>query len=325
MAVNREKAMRIVVFGTGGAGGYFGAQLARAGEDVVFIARGEHLNAIRTNGLRIETPEGAIVIQPTQATDDPKQVTDADVVLVGVKAWQVRDAAESIKPMMRPSTFVVPLQNGVEAAAQMMEVLTPDSVLGGLCGTLSWVIGPGQIRCVSPVGPGNFIRFGELDKRPSGRCEALRQAFERAGVVVEVPVDIQKALWEKFMMVTSFGGMGAITRAPIGTIRTVPETRRLLEACVREIDVVARARQIALADTAVADTMKYLDTVPPPNGTTSLQRDITNGKPSELEFWNGAVVRLGRQAGVQTPVHEAIYSFLLAQELRARGKVTFAT
>src|SRR5262249_45606402 len=179
-----DKAMRIVVFGTGGAGGYFGARLAQAGEDVVFIARGEHLNAIRSNGLRVETPDGLIVIHPAQATDAPQQVTDADVVLVGVKAWQVRDAAESIKPMMRPSTFVVPLQNGVEAAAQMTEVLTPSNVLGGLCGTLSWVIGPGQIRCIS-TGPGNFIKFGELDRQPSKRCEALSQAFERAGVNVE--------------------------------------------------------------------------------------------------------------------------------------------
>src|SRR5262252_5702766 len=123
--------MRIVVFGTGGAGGFFGARLAQAGEDVVFIARGEHLKAIRSNGLSVETPDGPMVIHPAQATDDPKQVTDADVVLVGVKAWQVRDAAEGIRPMMRPSTFVVPLQNGVEAAAQMSEVLTPNSVLGG--------------------------------------------------------------------------------------------------------------------------------------------------------------------------------------------------
>ena len=313
--------MRIVVFGAGGAGGYFGAQLTRAGADVIFIARGDHLSAIRKHGLCIESPAGEAAFRPTLATDDPTQVGKADVVLVGVKAWQVTQAAEAIRPMIGPETFVVPLQNGVEAPSQLAAALGSEHVLGGLCGTFSWVTAPGRIRS---VGAGNYIKFAELDNRPSDRAEQLRRVFERAGVNAEIPSDIHKALWQKFLLVTSFGGVGAVTRAPIGIIRTIPETRRLLEQCMQEVLALARARQVALADTVVADTMTVVDSLAA-RGTTSLQRDIMDGKPSELEFWNGAVVRLARDVEVATPLHEFIYQCLLPQEMQARGKVKFPT
>jgi len=311
--------MRIAIFGTGGAGGYFGAQLARAGQDVIFIARGEHLQAIHTQGLRVETSKGEIVIHPAQATDDPAQVGVVDSVIVGVKTWQVTDAARAMQPMIGPETFVVPLQNGVEAPSQLAGVLGVEHVLGGLCGTMSWIVGPGHIRS---IGEAHFIKFGELDKRPSERAEQLRQAFERAGVKVEVPSDIHVALWEKLLFVVSFGGVGAVTRAPIGVIRTLPETRWQLEQCMREIFAVAHARQIALSDGIIEKSMMFIDSLAP-SGTTSLQRDIAEGKPSELEAWNGAVVRLGLGVGVATPLHEFIYHTLLPLELRARGKVQF--
>lgn len=311
--------MRIAIYGTGGAGGYFGAQLAKAGEEVVFIARGEHLRAIREQGLRIESTAGDLVIQPTLATNDPAEVGNVDVVLLGVKAWQVSDAAHAMRPMIGPGTVAVPLQNGVEAASQLAAVLGAEHVLGGLCGTFSWVIAPGRIRS---IGTSHFIKFGELDNQPSERTERLRRAFEGAGVRVEVPSDIHKALWEKFLMVTSFGGVGAVTRAPIGVLRAMPETRRLLERCMQEVLGVARAHRIALEDTIVADTAARLDSLAA-NATTSLQRDIAEGRPSELETWNGAVVRLARERDVATPVHEFIYHSLLPLDRRARGQVTF--
>jgi 2-dehydropantoate 2-reductase len=309
--------MRIAVFGTGGAGGYFGAQLALGGEDVVFIARGDHLRAIRATGLRLETPSGETIVR-TIATDNPTEVGTVDAVLVGVKAWQVTDAAIAIYPIVGPDTVVVPLQNGVEAATELAAVLG-SSTLGGMCGTLSFIAGPGHIRS---VGGRNFIKFGELHNEPSERVERLRQCFSHAKVSVEVPPNIVRALWDKFLLITSFGGVGSITRAPIGVTRTIPETRRLLEQCLEEALAVAKARGVAMEDAVVADTMKYYDTLPP-NGTTSLQRDITDGKMTELEYWNGAVVRLGREVGVPTPTHHFIYSCLLPFELRARGKITF--
>jgi 2-dehydropantoate 2-reductase len=307
--------MRIAVFGTGGAGGYFGAQLALAGETVIFIARGDHLRAIKAAGLRLETPSGETVIR-AEATDNPAEAGHADVVLVGVKAWQVTDAANAIRPLVGPDTVVVPLQNGVEAAGELAAVVGPHT-LGGLCGTLSFVAGPGHVRS---MGGQNFIKFGELDNKPSERVERLRQCFAQAKVSVEVPANIVKALWDKFLMVTTFGGVGAITRSPIGVMRAVPESRRLLERCLEETLAVAKARDIPMAGSTVTDMMKFYDSLPV-NGTTSLQRDIADGKQSELDYWTGAVVRLGREAAVPTPTHQFIYDCLLPSELRARGKI----
>jgi 2-dehydropantoate 2-reductase len=312
--------MRIAMYGTGGVGGYFGAQLARAGEDVVFIARGAHLDAIRAEGLRVETPKGEIAIHPAQATDDPAQIGVVDAIFVCVKTWQVLEAARAMRPMIGPQTVVVPLQNGVEAAAQLGAVLGAERVLGGLCGTLSFVAGPGRIRS---MGEAHFVKLGELDNRPSERAERLRAAFERAGVKVEIPADIGQALWSKFVLVVSFGGVGAATRAPLGVLRSVPETRALLEQSLNEAVAVGRTRGIGLPDAIVANTLAFLDSMPA-GATTSLQRDIADGKPSELEAWTGAAVRLGRAAGTATPTHDFIYASLLPSERRARGEIEYA-
>jgi 2-dehydropantoate 2-reductase len=312
--------MRIAIYGTGGAGGYFGARLANAGEDVAFIARGEHLRAIRSNGLHVETPSGELVVHPAEATDDPAEVGPVDAVLVGLKAWQVTDAARAMQPMIGPETIVVPLQNGVEAHEHLAAVLGDGPVLGGTCGTISYVVAPGRIRS---IGGTNFVRFGELDNRSSERAERLRRAFESAGVGAEIPPDIHVAIWEKFLFVVSFGGLGAVTRAPLGILRAMPETRPMLETCMREIFDVGRKRGVALADGTVERAVAFLDSLAE-TATTSLHRDICDGKPSELEAWNGAVVRLGREAGVATPLHEYIYHSLLPLERRARGSVQFA-
>ena len=311
--------MRILIYGAGGAGGYFGAQLARAGEDVIFLARGAHLQAIKRDGLRIDTPEGEIVIQPAQATDNPADVGKVDVVILGVKAWQVMEAAEAMRPVIGPDTFVVPLQNGVDAPAELAAVLGAEHVAGGTCATISWLTAPGRIRSVMST---NFIRFGELDNRPSERVARLRDAFKRSGTNVEVPADIQRALWSKFLVVTAFGGVGAVTRAPIGVTRTLPETRRMLEQCMEEVLAVALARGVAMIDNAVAESMSILNSIGA-NATASLQRDIAEGRPTELDYWNGAVVRLGREAGVATPTHSFICRSLLPLHLQAVGKLTF--
>jgi 2-dehydropantoate 2-reductase len=314
-----RRRLRVAVFGTGGAGGYFGAQLAQAGHDVTFVARGEHLRAIRAHGLRLDTPDGEQVIDRCQATDDPAQIGPVDVVLVGVKSWQVPAAAAAIRPLIGTDTIVVPLQNGVDAPDQLAAVLGPEHVLGGLCGTFSWVTAPGRIRS---IGASNFIRFGALNGQRSDTAERLRDAFVDAGVKAEVPADIRKALWDKFLLVSSFGGMGALTRAPIGIIRTQPQTRALLQECMREVQAVGRAHGIAQAETVVADTIALVDQLAPAS-TTSLQRDIADGKPSELEAWNGAVVRLARERDVAVPRHSFIYDCLLPLEQRARGLLTF--
>jgi 2-dehydropantoate 2-reductase len=309
--------MRIAVFGSGSVGGYFGARLARAGLDVAFVARGEHMRAMRDHGLRIESPLGDFTVHPVLATDDPAQVGPVDAVLVGVKAWQVAEAAEAMRPLVGADTCVVPLQNGVEAPDQLAAVLGPGPVMGGLCRVMSMVVAPGHIR---HAGWEPAVFFGEMDRRPSERAERLRRAFELAGLSAQIARDIRVAMWEKFMMLAPWSGVGAVTRAPIGVIRSLPQTRAMLEEAISEVAALAPGRGIALPQDAAGMAMRFLDAVPP-EGTASMQRDIQAGRPSELEAQSGAVVRLGRETGVSTPVHEFIYNCLLPMEMRARGLI----
>ena len=311
--------MRIAVFGTGAVGGYFGGRLAQAGEDVVFIARGEQLRALKAHGLRVDSIKGDFALQPVQATDDPAQVGVVDAVIVGVKTWQVADAARAMRPLVGPETFVVPLENGVEAPDQLAAVLGAEHVLGGLCRIVSFVVEPGHVR---HAGLEPYVALGELDNRPGERAERLRDAFTQAGVNAEIPADIQVAIWEKFLFIASFSGVGAVTRAPAGVLRSLPETRRMLEAAMREVLAVAQARGIGMTEEAVSRTMALIDGLPEA-GTASMQRDIIGGQPSELESQNGAVVRLGQEVGVDVPLHGFMYRCLLPLELRARGELEF--
>lgn len=309
--------MRIAVFGAGSVGGYFGGRLAQAGEDVVFIARSEHLKAIQNQGLRVDSPKGDFLIQPAHATDDPAEVGAVDVILLGVKAWQVEEAARRMRPMLKEGACVVPLQNGVDAPFQLAKELGSEYVLGGLCRIAAMVVAPGHIR---HIGIEPYIAFGELDNKPSQRCERLREAFGRAGVWVEVPEDIHAAMWQKFVFIAAISGVGAVTRQPIGVTRGIPETRRLLVEAMQESVAVAQARGVRLPADLVEKTLADIDRLPA-GATASMQRDIIEGRPSELEAQNGAVVRLGAELGVPTPVHAFIYASLLPQEKLARREL----
>jgi 2-dehydropantoate 2-reductase len=311
--------MRIAVFGAGSVGGYFGGRLAEAGQDVVFISRGDHLKAIQRDGLRVESIEGDFMVQPAQASEDPVAVGPVDVVLVCVKAWQVSQAAEAVRPMIGAETVVVPLQNGVEAPSQLEAVLGADHVLGGLCRIMSFLVAPGHIR---HAGIDPYVAFGRLDKQQSQGAERLREAFSRTrGVRAEIPADIRVAMWRKFLLIAAWGGMGAATRSSIGLIRTQPETRQMLQQALQEIHAVAVAHRVALPHEAIADTLAFIDSLPA-QGTASMQRDIIAGRPSELASQNGAVVRLAREAGVEVPVHRFIYQSLLLLEMQARGQAS---
>jgi 2-dehydropantoate 2-reductase len=220
--------------------------------------------------------------------------------------------------MVGSNTLVLPLQNGVEAAKELSSVLGEKHVLGGLCKSLSWVVKPGYIRSIGQI---HSIVFGELDNSSSKRTEQLKEVFERAKIKAIIPPDINVALWEKFLFVVSFGGVGAITRSTVGVIRKLAGTRLMLEQSMKEILAIAQNRGIALSDGIVEKSLAFIDSLDP-DATTSLQRDITNGKPSELESWNGAVVRLGQQSSVATPLNTFIYNALLPLELQAREKLS---
>lgn len=313
--------MRIAVFGSGAVGGYFGGRLAQAGADVAFIARGSQLQAMERDGLRITSGAAEFTVQPRLVTDDPSRIGPVDAVLLAVKAWQVPDAARAMRPLMGPDSFVVPLQNGVEAPAQIQAVLGQASAVGGLCRILSYSTAPGRIH---HAGVEPYVAFGELDGRRSDRIERLRAAFASAqGVTAEVPADIRAAMWRKFLLIAPWSGLGALTRAPIGVLRSRPETRDLLQRALAEVQATGQALGVALPQSAVGETLAFMDTLPP-EGTSSMQRDLIDGRPSELASQSGAVVRLAAQAGVDVPVHRFIYHALLPLELRARGELRFA-
>ena len=306
--------MRIAIFGTGGVGGYFGGRLAQAGEDVTFIARGEHLRAIQTKGLKVDSLNGDFVIDPAKATNDVNEVGEVDLVVVGVKAWQVPEAARVMKPMVGPKTTVLPLQNGVDAVGQLTAELGTDHVIGGLCKIVSFVVGPGHIR---HAGFAPSVAIGEIDNRRSDRVVAIGNVFNEAGIETTIAADIHAALWMKFLFIASFSGVGAIANAPAGTLRTDPELRAQMVRAMEEIFALAHTRGIKLPPDAIETVMAGVNGLPE-DATSSMQRDIAAGKSSELESQNGAVVRMARESGVEVPTHELIYARLKLLEEIAR-------
>jgi 2-dehydropantoate 2-reductase len=298
--------MRILVYGTGGVGGYFGGRLAQAGEDVTFVARGEHLRAIKGNGLRVDSPNGDFVIHPARATDKINEVGETDLVILGVKAWQVPDAARAIKPVVGPTTTVLPLQNGVDAVPQLVDELGSANVVGGLCRIVSFVVEPGHIR---HAGFAPTIIIGELDNQRTERISKIEEVFKHACLDTTIAADIQVALWTKFLFIASFSGVGALANAPAAVLRSDSKRRAQMRSAMEEIYALAHARGVKLPSDSVEKVMAAVDGLPD-DATSSMQRDIAAGKPSELESQNGAVVRMARESGIDVPTHMLIYQTL---------------
>ena len=306
--------MRIAVVGAGGVGGYFGGRLAKAGIDTTFIARGATLTALRERGLRVDSIHGDFTVDRVQATDDPSSAGVMDAILMTVKAWQIPDAARSILPMIGRDTLVIPLENGIDAPDVLSEIVGREHVAGGLCAIVSFIVAPGHIKhaAFDPL-----VMFGELDNSRTDRIERLRAAFEQAGVNAQVPPDIHHSMWTKFLFIAVLSGVGALTRVTIGEWRSDPELRDLVTAGLHEVAALAAARGIDLGADAVEKTWQRYDSLAPAS-TSSLQRDVMEGKPSELDAQLGAVVRLAQHAGVAVPVTSMLYHCLLPQERRAR-------
>lgn len=309
--------MKFGIFAAGGVGGYFGGRLAQVGHDVTFIARGAHLAAIREAGLKVDSIDGDFVIHPAKATDDPASVGAVDVLLVAVKAWQMEAAIEQMRFMVGTNTVIIPVLNGVEAPEQLSAAFGSAGVLGGLCRISSFVAEPG---CIKHVGMNPSITFGELDNEKSERVLALQKLFnEIPEITAQVPDDIHVAMWEKFIFICAMSGVGGVTRQPVGVYRSIPETRAMLEATLKEASAVGRKRGVPLSKKLAAVILERIDNLPD-DMLASMQKDIMEGNPSELEAQNGALVRMGRNLDVRVPTHEFLYASLLPMELQARGK-----
>ncbi len=311
--------MKFAIFGTGGVGGYFGGKLAQAGEDVTFIARGEHLKAIQQNGLRVDSIAGDFMVKPAKATDDPAKIGAVDVVLLCTKAWSVPEAIEQMKPLIGEKTIVVWLGNGIEPTDQLEKAFGRAHVIGGLTHISSFIAEPGHIQ---HVGITPHIAIGELDHSRSERVENLLKIFARIPEIkADSPDDIHLAMWEKFAFIAATSGVGAVTRQPMGVYRSVPETRALLIAVLDEVVEIGRARGIAFDEDATQKILRN-EIDPKPAGVfASMQKAIMEGRPSELESQTGAVIRMGRELGIATPANDFIYAALLPMELKARGKL----
>lgn len=297
--------MKILAMGSGGVGGYFGAKLARAGEAVTFVARGAHLNAIRAHGLRIKSSAEGEFVVTAPATDDPGETGPQDLVLFCVKSFDTEAAARSLGAAVGPGTAILSLQNGVDNEEKIAAIVGPGHVLGGAAYVFSTIESPSVI--VHALG--GRIVFGELDGSASPRTLRIRQALDRAAIPVELSPQIHRVLWEKYLFIVAQSGMTALTRCPIGVIRSVPETRKMYRLILEELAALAKALGIELAPEAADAVMMATDNLAP-TAYSSLHYDLTRGKRLELEALQGHAVRLGERLGIPMPLCSAVYAAL---------------
>jgi 2-dehydropantoate 2-reductase len=308
--------MKFAIFGTGGVGGYFGGKLAQAGEDVTFIARGGHLSAIQQTGLSVDSIGGDFLVHPAKATDSPQSVGTVDVVILAVKAWQLDDAVIQIKSLVGENTVIVPLMNGIEHMEILFNALGREHVLGGVCRISAFIAEAGRIK---HVGIDPFISFGEWFGKNGERVARLYDAFKNIpGITTQASENIELAMWEKYLLISAFSGVGAVTRAPVGVFRSIPETRAMFRRALEEVVLVANSRGVGLTEASVQSVMDRID-LTQPDTMASMQKDVLAGRLSELESQTGALIRMARVADVSVPTHEFIYASLLPQEKKARS------
>jgi len=298
--------MRIAVVGAGGVGGGYGAALATAGADVTFIARGRHLAAMNSEGLRVESPRGDTHLQPTRATDDPASVGPVDIVLFCVKLWDVETAGAAIRPLIGSGTAVIPLQNGIDAAERLVAILGEAAVMGGVANISATIAAPGVIR---QTGTAMRMVFGELDGKTTPRARAFAALCAQAGIDGVLSTAIRTDLWMKFILLASNAGIMALARLPVGKLRDDPDIAPWFAAAYEEVAAVGRAAGVALPPDAVARTLDFTRNAPP-DLMASMAVDLLRGNRIELPWLSGKVVTLGRVHDVPTPVHAFIHSML---------------
>ena len=316
--------MKIAVVGAGGVGGYFGGKLAAAGNDVTFIARGKTMEALRENGLTVKSVDGDFFIREVQVTDNPNELKDIELILLGVKSWQVRGVAEQLRGICGAGAAVLPLQNGVLASTELDGVLTDgnggatagdgySAALCGLCRIFSKIESPGVITHFGVV---PTIEFGEQDNSKSERVMKIKKVFDDAGIHSRIPDDIVASLWQKFTFICTSGLM-VVCNTTYGPLREIAETRRMMVELMTEVRDVAVAKGVKIDPEVVEKTLAIIDKCPY-EANCSLTRDVLEGRPSEIEYQNGTVVRLGEELGIDTPVNRFVYSSILPAEIKAK-------
>lgn len=305
--------MKIGIIGTGGVGGYFGGKLALAGFDVTFVSRGEHLKALQENGLTVKSIKGDFKIDRINATDRISDLSAVDLILICVKAWQVKEIAQKLKSVVNENTIVIPLQNGVSAVDELKEHLNESNIAGGLCFIISKIESPGLIN---HFGVEPSIVFGELDNLRTERLNRIKSVFDTAGINSRISDDINADIWKKFITIC-VSGLLAVTKTTYGELRLLKQTRKMMVDLLREIYNLSQKAGVKIKSGFVEETTALIDTYPY-GSTSSLTRDVWEGKPSEIDYQNGTVVRLGNKYGVETPINKFVYNCILPMELKAR-------
>jgi 2-dehydropantoate 2-reductase len=297
--------MKIAIVGSGGLGGYYGGRLAAAGVDVAFIARGAHLAALRTNGLRIESPHGHLNLPRVTATDRPEEIGPADVVFFAVKLYDSESAFALLPSLIGNDTVVIPFQNGVESIDMLSKVVDRRHVAGGTAYVQASIAEPGVIRHVAL----DRIIFGEIDGQRSARLERLFEACQTAGVTPTLSEHIEVDIWTKFVHLSVLSGMTAVTRCPVGPLRDDTDLLAMWQAALLETIAVARTKGVDLPRSLLDDLVSLLNQLPP-QAQSSMLGDLERRRPLELPWLSGAVVRMGDALGVKTPVHRFITTVL---------------
>lgn len=302
--------MRIAIMGSGGVGGYFGARLAKGGADVTFIARGAHLEAMRANGLAIDSAHEPLHLSKVNATDDPRSIGPVDIVLFSVKLWDTESAARSLLPVMTPQTGVISFQNGVQKDDTLRQIFGADAVMGGVAYMATTIGKPGVI---AQTGTMQRMVFGEYDGKHSARAQALLAAAKAGGINAEISDDIRRAIWEKFCFLVGLSGSTASIRLPLGPIRGHPRTRQFLFDLMRETVAVGRAQGVNLPEDFAAQRLAFIDGLPA-DMTSSMHHDLARGRPLEVRWLSGSVAEMGAKVGVPTPANRAVYDVLALYE-----------
>lgn len=308
--------MKVAVMGAGGVGGYFGGLLARAGHQVTFVARGAHLQAIRERGLRVESGNDGVFTAWGPAVEDTAAVGAQELVLFTVKMYHNAAAIAAIRPLLGPDTLVLTLQNGIDNGEQLAAALGRERVLIGSCYLEGRVKEPGV---VTQGGPG-AASFGELTPGITERCRRLLSVFQEAGWRVDLPENMPGMLWKKFSYLAGSAAVGAASNSVFGEMRSIPETRAIIQGAIEEILAVGRALGAPIMEDSLEWAMNALDNFPA-TGMSSLGKDFLEGRPVELEGLTGTAIRLGRQAGVATPINDTLYGVLKPWALRIEGGV----
>jgi 2-dehydropantoate 2-reductase len=299
--------MRIVMMGSGGVGGFFGARLAKVGEDVSFVARGKHLEAIRKDGILIENqPQGDLRAEGVRASADPKDLGPADIVILSVKLWDTEEAARAVQPIVGPDTAVLSLQNGVIKDDILRRIFPEKNIMGGVAYVASHIARPGVIH---QTGTMQRIVVGEYAGGTSERARKLHEALLRSGVAAELSTDVRRSIWEKYVFLVGLSATTATTRRPLGAVLENPRSKDFLLEVMREVVRVGRAKGVALPEDYADQRLAFASTLPH-DMTSSMAVDLDRGNRLEVEWLSGGVVKLGKEAGVDTPANEAVWAIL---------------